>query len=526
MKFDSIRWRLVISYVLLALLSVSLVGMLTLTLLEGFVKAQTESQLAANARTIAQQASLLMQPSPRLDDLRELAQSVSFLGRMRVRILDEKNNIIIDSGPSQTYTSMVWVQPDPEKIDSPPFLIPIVRGLEEQFKQDPWIRENVTHWPSIVVRVDEGPWGRDVVFQTVYGEETIYPPGKKPGTAQLPGEDTQSWASALLPIGDEGTPLGYVQLDSFPGAGREILAAMRWVLLLTGLVTMLVAVAAGLLVSRSLTAPIHALADSATQMSSGDLAARAPSGGAGEIGQLSQQFNHMAERLQTSFAALSAERDALRRFIADASHELRTPITALHNFIDLLQGLAAEDRAARVEFLAESQAQVHRMEWITGNLLDLSRLDAGLVELERMSYNLSDLLQSTAAPFLPAALEKGVGLQVYCSSQVEINCDKTRMGIVLSNLLDNALKFTPPGGKIEVNGEQQGEQAAIQVKDSGAGISSEDLPHIFERFYRGRTTEKGSGLGLAIVHSIVQAHGGNVEVESQPGQGSRFTVTI
>ena len=106
-------------------------------------------------------------------------------------------------------------------------------------------------------------------------------------------------------------------------------------------------------------------------MSSGDLAARAPARGAGEIGQLSRQFNLMAERLQASFNALSAERDALRRFIADASHELRTPITALHNFIELLQGPAAEDQAAREEFLEESRGQVQRMEWITNNLLDL-----------------------------------------------------------------------------------------------------------------------------------------------------------
>ncbi|MBE0698060.1 MAG: HAMP domain-containing histidine kinase, partial [Anaerolineaceae bacterium] len=263
-----------------------------------------------------------------------------------------------------------------------------------------------------------------------------------------------------------------------------------------------------------------------TQMSSGDLAARAPSGGAGEIGQLSRQFNHMAERLQISFTALSAERDALRRFIADASHELRTPITALHNFIELLQGPASEDHTVRDEFLAESQAQVHRMEWITANLLDLSRLDAGLVELERKVFNLSDLLQSTAAPFLPAAQEKEINLVVHSPSQGNIFCDKTRMGIVISNLLDNALKFTPPGGEIELSGEQQGDRAIIRVQDSGVGISNEDLPHIFDRFYRGRTTETGSGLGLAIVQSIVQAHGGTVAVISQPGQGSRFTITL
>ncbi len=234
----------------------------------------------------------------------------------------------------------------------------------------------------------------------------------------------------------------------------------------------------------------------------------------------------MAERLQASFSTLSEERDTLRHFIADASHELRTPITALHNFIDLLQGPAANDLAAREEFLAESQIQVQRMEWITGNLLDLSRLDAGLVELERKFYDLSDLLQSTTAPFLPIALEKGVNLEVQADSQLEILCDKSRMQLVLNNLLDNALKFTPPGGNIKVTGERRDSRTVIQVQDSGAGIPSEDLPHIFERFYRGRSTEKGSGLGLAIVYSIVHAHGGKVEVESQPGQGSRFTIYL
>ncbi len=525
MKLHSIRWRLVFSYVLLALLSVSLVGFLTLTLLEGYVKAQTESQLEANARTIAQQASPLMSPSPQLFDLRELAQSVSFLSSMRVRILDEENNVIVDSGPLQTYTSVVWVQPEPERIDSVPFLIPIARGLEWQFNEDDWIRENVDLQPSIVVRVEEGPWGRDIVFQTEYGEEVFSPPGSQ-ANPQPTTTETSPWASVTFPIGEKSAPMGYVQLDSYSVAGQEILSATRWALLLTGVVTMLVAVGAGLLVSRSLTAPVLALAKSATQMSNGDLAARAPAGGVGEIGQLSRQFNTMAESLQTSFAALSAERDALRRFIADASHELRTPITALRNFIELMQGPAAEDRAVREEFLTESQAQVHRMEWITGNLLDLSRLDAGLVRLERKDCSLSDLLQSTAAAFIPTAQEKGIQLEVRCESDARIFCDQTRMGIALSNLLDNALKFTPPGGMIEVSGVQRGQTAVIQVKDSGVGIPSEDLPHIFDRFYRGRATGNGSGLGLSIVHSIIQAHSGKVDVESQPKNGSRFTVTI
>jgi signal transduction histidine kinase len=527
MKFNSIRWRLVISYVLLTLLSVSLVGMLTLTLLEGFVKAQTESQLAANARAIAKQAAQLIQPELRLNDLREMAQSVSFLGRMRVRILNDQNQVIADSGPAQSYTSVVWVQPDPDIIDSPAFLIPIARGLEETFQQDEWVQKNLSQWPSIVVRIDEGPWGRDVVFETVYGEEIFYPSIRSTSTTnQAAAADISSWTSVTLPIGEEAAPLGFIQLDSYSGAGQEILLAMRWVLLVTGLGSVLIAVIAGLLVSRSLTAPIQALAESATRMSSGDLTVRAPSGGAGEIGQLSQQFNRMAERLQASFSTLSAERDALRRFIGDASHELRTPITALHSFIELMQGPAANDSSARVEFLTESQIQVQRMEWITNNLLDLSRLDAGLIQLHQESCDLSNLLQSAAAPFLPTAQEKGVEIQIQAEEQVLVHCDKTRMQIVLSNMLDNAVKFTPAGGKVEVRGEKKNGGVQISIQDSGTGISSEDLPHIFERFYRGKTTEKGSGLGLSIVQSILQAHGGTIDVESLPGQGSRFTINL
>lgn len=524
MKPASIRWRLVLSYVLLALLTVSLVGMLTLTVLQGYVKAQSESQLEANARTIARQASLLMEPTPRLNDLRELVQSVSFLGRMRVRILDEQDQVILDSGPALIYTSVLWVQPDPEKINSPAFLMPIARGIEERLIQEKWVRENADKWPSIVVRVDEGPWGRAVVFQTEYGEEIISP-HKQAGESQIVESD--SWTQVRMPIGEDGKPVGYVLLDSPPGAGEEILAVMRWTLLFSGIFTALLAIIAGLLVSRGLTAPIQSLAESATRMSSGDLAARAPVGGAGEIGQLSRQFNLMAERLQTSFAALSAERDTLRRFIADASHELRTPITALHNFIDLLQRQAADDQPAREEFLAESQIQIKRMEWITGNLLDLSRLDAGLIQMNRQDVNLTDLLQSSAAPFLALAQEKGIDLVIQPPNHpVLVHCDRPRMEISLSNLLDNAIKFTPPGGRVVLSGEAKDGKARIQVQDSGAGILAEDLPHIFDRFYRGRTAEDGSGLGLSIVYSIIQAHEGSIEAVSQPGQGSCFVITI
>jgi signal transduction histidine kinase len=253
----------------------------------------------------------------------------------------------------------------------------------------------------------------------------------------------------------------------------------------------------------------------------------------------------MAARLQASFAELAAERDALRRFVADASHELRTPITALRTFNELLQGPATADPAAQAEFLAESQDQIERLEWITRNLLDLSRLEAGIAALELDTQAACELLETAAAPFFPTAHERGIRLALApLLSSLPIRCDRARIIMALTNLLDNALKFTPAGGQIEAgvalvattsaaandgaNSEQHSEQeVCFWVQDTGMGIAPEELPLIFERFHRSlRAARPGSGLGLAIVQSIVQAHGGRVEVASQVDAGSRFALCL
>jgi two-component system sensor histidine kinase BaeS len=288
------------------------------------------------------------------------------------------------------------------------------------------------------------------------------------------------------------------------------------------------AVIVGLLVSRRLSAPLRELTQVAGRMSGGDLSTRAPVRGKDEIGQLAGKFNQMAERLETSFGELSAERDALRRFIADASHELRTPLTALKNFNTLLQGAAADDAAARAEFLAESELQLERLDWVTRNLLDLSRLDAGLVELDLAGQDTGELIQTAACGFKALAQEKEITLAILPPTPpLNLRCDRLRVELALSNLLDNALKFTPRGGQVELGAEQRGQAARLWVRDSGPGIDPEDRPYIFDRFYRGRGSRaEGSGLGLAIVQSVVQAHGGQVAVESEPGAGSLFRIEL
>jgi signal transduction histidine kinase len=293
-------------------------------------------------------------------------------------------------------------------------------------------------------------------------------------------------------------------------------------------VAVFIAILVGLFMSRRLAAPLRALTQVAGRMSEGDLSTRAPVRGRDEIGQLASQFNRMAERLEATFSELAAERDALRRFIADASHELRTPITALKSFNDLLQGKAAGDEAARAEFLAESQVQLERMEWITHNLLDLSRLDAGLVSLDLASHDMGELIQAAAAPFKMLAQERGVELSISPPAPpLSSRCDRARIEVALSNLLDNAVKFTPPGGRVEIGGQGSEEEVRLWVQDTGRGIAPDDLPHVFERFYQGQLDrQSGSGLGLTIVSSIVKLHGGSVSASSEPGAGSRFEIAL
>jgi len=519
MGLRSIRWRLVVSYVLLALLAVSVVGVMSLTLLRRSLEQQELDGLTTNAATIATQAYSRLWPNPRLPQLLQLVQTSAFLGNVRVRILDsDKKNVMADSGPGEQSGVAMWIEggnyltfgAGNTPLNGPLFMLP--SGKISNLPAD----GSVTI--TSVRRVDT-PWGSMLVFQT--GSNSSPDSSAKPPAAP-------TGPTVAAPIGNAASPIAYVEVSGGPDLVSQALATTQAAFLWAALIAALIAALVGFFVGRGLTAPLGGLSKAAARMSAGDLSVRAPRGGQDEIGQLANQFNHMAEAMETSFKQLSSERDALRRFVADASHELRTPITALQTFTDLLQGSASSDAQARTEFLAESQKQLTRLEWITHNLLGLSRLDAGIESLDISTQDAADLARTVVTSFELQAREKGLALTLFIPPEpVVLCCDGARIEMALSNLLQNALKFTPSGGHVEVALEADESTARWSVKDDGPGIAPEDQPQIFERFFRGsHPGVEGSGLGLAIVRSIALAHGGKVWVESQPGSGAKFVIEL
>jgi signal transduction histidine kinase len=313
------------------------------------------------------------------------------------------------------------------------------------------------------------------------------------------------------------------------------MANVAGLLAVIGLIALAVAVGVAAFLARRFTTPLRRLTEASRDLAEGDLARRVPTDairdGATEVVDLAVQFNSMAERLQASVETIRSDRDRSREFLADVSHELRTPIAALRTFNELLVEGAADDPTTRTEFLESSRGQLERLDWLAQNLLELSKLDSGLVLLDLRLDDLRATVEQAVEGAATAARRRNIELSVDVPADpVAVRHDPVRIGQVVTNLVGNGLKFTPRGGHVRVRVEPLPEGAAISVADDGSGIDPAELPRIFDRFFRGaRASEargSGSGLGLAIVKSIVEMHGGSVGVATRLGEGSTFRVTL
>ncbi|MCI0613611.1 ATP-binding protein, partial [bacterium] len=285
-------------------------------------------------------------------------------------------------------------------------------------------------------------------------------------------------------------------------------------------VGIIVAIGGGFLLMKRALRPVDEIATAAQRITSQNLTERLPLPQSGdEIQRLSETLNEMIGRLENSFSRTV-------QFTADASHELRTPLTILRGELEVaLRGnhLNQEARIVIENVLEETE----RLSKTVESLMTLSRLDSGQLKLERAHFDLASLCKETLEQMTLLAEEKKIRLECNASEKLEVFADPIRVRQIVINLIDNAIKFTPPGGIVKLAVSKNG-GTSIEVQDNGAGIPSEAVPHIFDRFYRvdkARSREQGgSGLGLAIVKSICDLHGASISLESAPDVGTRIQI--
>lgn len=326
------------------------------------------------------------------------------------------------------------------------------------------------------------------------------------------------------PITIDGIVVGTI-LESpfkprFNPAENMFLQRSNEALLLAMLVALLAALILGMLLVRTLIRPIEALTHASRSIASGNLEQEVVVNSKDEIGQLADAFNTMSREV-------ARVNNLRRRMTADIAHDLRTPLTVIAGYVESMQDGILEPTSARLSII---YTEIERLQNLVEDLRMLSQVDAGELPLNMQKMAARELLEKAAAAFAPQAESKQISLSVTCANDVpSINVDESRMLQIFGNLICNALRYTSEGGSISLSASSDHGHVTLTVRDSGSGISEEDLPNIFDRLYRGdksRTQSGESGLGLAIAKGLVVAQKGAISAESVLGQGSAFHIVL
>ncbi len=286
----------------------------------------------------------------------------------------------------------------------------------------------------------------------------------------------------------------------------------------------------GFFLASALTDRIHLLEKASRKLADGDLATRVPVQGQDEVASLAAAFNQMAGQLQ---AADSKQREVERLrsdLVAWVGHDLQTPLASIRAILEALGDGVVEDPESVQRYLQTAQRDVRSLSLLIDDLFQMAQIDAGGLQLELAPSSLNDLISDTLESFSALAAQQQVILEGSVEADVDpVRMDTPRIGRVLNNLVGNALRHTPAGGKVEVRAHRDGSRVEVVVADTGEGIRPEDVAHVFERFYRGEKSRSratgGAGLGLAIARGIIQAHGGQIRLESSPA-GTRFIFSL
>ncbi len=380
------------------------------------------------------------------------------------------------------------------------------------------------NWEGIQPFVERGGslYGRRIILTDAVGMVVADSQGDLLGKQYYP----ESPGKALSPPWEQGV-IGtlYISPESAAGADstspHRLFEAIGRFLLWGGLLAIAIALLFIFFLSRRILAPVKALTLTARRLGKGDFSQRIQVKDKGELGELAQAFNSMAGDLERA-------ENLRQNMVADVAHELRTPLSNIRGYLEAVRDGMIKPDTDTIRSLDEEAILLSRL---VDDLHELSLAEAGELRLVCQTEDIAELINQTVATVQSQAAAKELSMSIDLSGKLPpVNIDPHRIGQVLHNLLENAVAHTTKGDTITVSAIQQGNWVEVSVADTGEGIPNEDLPNIFERFYRvdksrSRATG-GSGLGLTIAKRLVEAHGGKIEVQSEMGKGSRFSFTV
>ena len=518
MSRNSIRWRLPASYAVIALLAALALGSVMLIVLKSYYASQEREYLFGNAVTLKPILEQVLQSNLPEDALQDQINGLAFLSQTQIRLLDTNRNTLADSGiPNQNQFVAVSAAPSwgipffgsasgPATEERRKFVI--YSNVESGAEVLPFDREIPASGPApqsdVILPVSASPYGYAFISAT-----------------RVDPTRRSSQIARVQLMGSQGEALGELEFSNGPSYGADIIAAVTNAWLVASGFAVVVAVFAGWFMSKRVTHPVLALEKATRQMEQGDLHARVniPEERQQEFLSLANSFNGMAAQVEQTILTL-------REFVADAAHELHTPLTALQANIELARD--EKGPTERNRYLARAHEQSQRLDRLVQSLLDLSRIEATDSTSGFEPVNLVPLVREIGEQFASRAEQTDRSFSMEISEdEIQLLGNETQLRQVILNLLENALKFTPDGS-ISLTLRRSESEAVLSIRDTGIGIPAQDLPHLFERFHRGRNASEyaGNGLGLAIVKAIVSRHAGTVTIQSQPGQGTAVIVSL
>jgi two-component system, OmpR family, phosphate regulon sensor histidine kinase PhoR len=475
-----LRAKILLTYIALAVVGIVVASLISSWQLNNFLNRRTASQLAAHVQVVSE---LIVRGDLQFDSLRrddaELRQIARTLD-VRLTLIRKDGTILSDS-------------------DVPPDSIRFM--------------ENHASRPE-VLRSREGGIGTDRRVSASVGQEFLYASRRvfSPAAGEL----------------DSGYVRGALNIAEIELLDTQV-QTIIWII---GALTVGLIAAASFRLSRTITAPVLAIASTANAIKDGNVRQRVTVETKDEIGDLAKAINEMAEKLGNDIAQLRKLERIRSEFLANVSHELRTPIFSVQGFIETLLDGAIDDPSVNRDFLEKAHRHASRLNALLNDLIEISRIESGEMKMSFRYFSVVEFLNSMIEEMRPVAERKGIRLSLVESvgEEERVFGDRDRLRQVMVNLLDNAVKYTDRGGSITCSVERDGPLCAIRVSDTGQGIAPEHHARVFERFYRvdkDRSRDVGgTGLGLAIVKHIVEAHGGSISVSSTVGKGSVFTFTL